>query len=301
MKNPIGVFDSGLGGLTVLRALRQRFPDQDFMYLGDTARVPYGTKSPETVSQYAQNAAQFLIDKGCDAVVIACNTASAYAAETLRNTLDVPIIDVIHPLATHIGHVGYGHVLILGTRGTVQSRAYPRAIERIAPKTKTTQQACGLFVSLVEEGWTQGPIVESIVARYLEDAFQEGIPDLIVLGCTHYPMLREVIQKAAISLGAPKNIEIIDSSGPATAALAQACHLIDPASPMSMSYQDSLVRSHSPAADPVSTAKGNCAFLATDAPEHFAALAERFLGERIDKAIHVDIPISPPSHREHVS
>lgn len=265
---PIGIFDSGVGGLTVLRAIRAYYPHADLVYLGDTARVPYGNKSPETISRYAHNAAQFLLDRGCGAIVIACNTASAFAAESLRKRLDVPVIDVIEPLAAHIGQRHHERVLILGTQGTVQSHAYPQAIHKYAPHVHVAQQACSLFVPLVEEGWTDGPIVDAVVDRYLSDVLQEHTPDLIVLGCTHYPMLRRAIEARARAIRNTTKLELIDSGQPTATVLGQQLHL-------QRGTQQT---------------RGACQFLVTDAPDRFRALASRFLLEDIAYAEHVELP-----------
>lgn len=266
---PIGVFDSGVGGLTVLRALRARFPGESFIYLGDTARVPYGSKSPETVSRYSLNIASHLMDAGCRAIVVACNTASAYAAGALRDAFDVPIVDVVEPMAAYVAAHAAQHALVLGTRGTVQSGAYPRAIAAHAPQLKVTQRACPLFVPLVEEGWTSGPVPAEIADTYLRDAFQHGVPDYIVLGCTHYPLLREVIAQSAARLAPGAEITIVDSGAPTAEALARA--LPDTAKHAAGDFGATL------------------RYLVTDAPESFAPFAENFLGERVQHAEHVDI------------
>lgn len=266
----IGIFDSGVGGLTVLRALRAQYPQANFVYLGDTARVPYGTKSEETISRYAHNAANYLIDRGCSSIVIACNTASAYAADSLRRDLDVPVIDVIEPLAHYVATQDYQRVLILGTPSTVKSKAYVHAIARQNAEVQVTQQACGLFVPLVEEGWTDGPIVDAVVDRYLQPAFADGAPDIIVLGCTHYPMLRDAIEAGAIRGLKGQKPELIDSSGPAASALGKQV-LLQP-----QAHQGN----------------GTCDFLVTDAPDRFLALATRFLNEPVTHAEHVEFPSS---------
>lgn len=267
----IGIFDSGVGGLTVLRALRARYPDADFVYLGDTARVPYGNKSPETITRYAHNAAQYLLDRGCTSIVIACNTASAFAAAPLRARLNVPVIDVIAPLAAHIATLDIRRVLVLGTHGTVQSRAYVHAMQQHAPHVQVAQQACGLFVPLVEEGWTDGPIVDAVIDRYLESPLNAHRPDLIVLGCTHYPILRKAIGARAKALQRDAKLELIDSGQPTAAVLGQQLQL----------QPDAL------------GPRGTCQFLVTDAPDRFRALAVRFLQEDIEHAEHVELPTHP--------
>lgn len=265
----IGIFDSGVGGLTVLRALRAQYPHADFIYLGDTARVPYGNKSADTISRYAHNAAQYLLDRGCGAVVIACNTASAFAAETLRNDLQVPVIDVISPLAEHIAAHDYQRVLVLGTHGTIDSRAYVHAIHAHAPHIDVAQQPCSLFVPLVEEGWTDGPIVDAVIDRYLADPLRTHRPDLIVLGCTHYPMLRDAISARATVLLDGAEVDLVDSGRPTAAVLQKQVHL--------------------PAV--LQQGSGTCQFLVTDAPDRFRTLATRFLHERVATAEHVELPV----------
>lgn len=265
---PIGIFDSGVGGLTVLRALREAFPRERFIYLGDTARVPYGSKSPETVSRYSLNIAAQLIDEGCRAIVVACNTASAYAADALRSNFDVPIIDVVAPMAAYVARVSHAHTLILGTRGTIASGAYIQALAKNAPALKVTQQACPLFVPLVEEGWTEGPVPAEVADRYLQEAFAKGIPDHIVLGCTHYPLLRQVIMESAQRLAPGVDIKIVDSGTPTVEALrAQLPSIGGPAQ-----GEPALVR-----------------YLVTDDPGTFAPLAQQFLGENVQSAEHIDI------------
>lgn len=265
----IGIFDSGVGGLTVLRALRAQYPSADFVYLGDTARVPYGNKSAETISRYAHNAAQYLLDRGCGAIVIACNTASAFAAQSLREELRVPVVDVISPLAAHIATRAYTRVLVLGTHGTVESQAYVHAIHRSAPHVDVVQQPCSLFVPLVEEGWTDGPIVDAVIDRYLTEPLRAHRPDLIVLGCTHYPMLRRAIGARATALLDGQVVDLVDSGRPTAAVLQEQVHL--------------------PAV--LQQGSGTCQFLVTDAPDRFRTLATRFLDEPVATAEHVELPV----------
>jgi glutamate racemase len=192
---PIGVFDSGLGGLTVLRALKRTLPHESTIYLGDTARVPYGTRSAETVIKYARNNARTLA--GCadlKALVIACNTVSAVALGPLQEAFDIPVIGVIAPGArAALRAAPGGSLLILGTAGTVRSGAYERALAEAGYDGRTEARACPLFVPLVEEGWTEGEVPEQVARRYLA-----GVPDdlhAVVLGCTHYPHLRETLER----------------------------------------------------------------------------------------------------------
>ena len=211
----VGVFDSGVGGLTVVRALSERLPEEELIYLGDTARVPYGSKSAETVSRYAQLSTRFLLEQNVKMVVVACNTASAYALETLRATLPVPVLGAVEPgaraavEATRSGKIG-----VIGTLGTIRSGAYPRAIAAAAgarPLT-VTLRACPLFVPLAEEGWTDDAIAEAIARRYLEEMAREA-PDLdvLVLGCTHYPLLRPVLGRVARELFGHE-LRLVDSA-----------------------------------------------------------------------------------------
>ncbi len=192
---PIGVFDSGLGGLTVVRALRRRLPHEALVYFGDSARVPYGNKSPTLVKQYGREISEFLIGKGAKLIVVACNTASALALGELRATFQVPIIGVIEPgaeaavKATQTGQVG-----VIGTLATVRSGAYEKALVKHLPSVKVTSKACPLFVPLVEEGWTDGDIPERIAQTYLSSIHANGV-DTLILGCTHYPLLAPVIRK----------------------------------------------------------------------------------------------------------
>jgi glutamate racemase len=186
---PLGVFDSGLGGLTVVRALRAALPHEDIVYLGDTARVPYGTKGPATVTRYALTCANHLVARGVKAIVIACNTVSAVAPERLRVELDLPVLGVIEPGAraaadaTRVFKVG-----VLATAGTIASGAYPRALAACSTRIETFGQAAPLLVPLAEEGWTDGEVPRLAARRYLEPLARAGV-DVVVLGCTHYPLL----------------------------------------------------------------------------------------------------------------
>ena len=194
---PVGIFDSGVGGLTVMRQIRRLLPQEHLIYLGDTARVPYGTKSPETVIRYATRCAQTLTVRGIKLLVVACNTASAYALDALRAALPVPIIGVVEPGAqaavrsTHSGKIG-----VIGTPGTVRSGAYERAIRQLTPDARVFLQACPLFVPLAEEGWVRGDVPFLAANRYLGRLKQRQV-DTLVLGCTHYPFLKEELTEIA--------------------------------------------------------------------------------------------------------
>jgi glutamate racemase len=257
---PIGVFDSGVGGLTVLRALRQRLPHERFIYLGDTARLPYGTKSGDSVLRYSIQAAQFLIKQDIKYLVVACNTASSVAVEPLRERFSpVPVIGVIEPGSiAGCAASRSGHIAVLATEGTVRGGAYQRAIARLNPSARVAAQACSLFVALAEEGWTDGAIAEAIAHRYVDELFR-GDPriDTLLLGCTHFPVLA-----AALRAVVGASITIVDSAE--TTANAVEAELRD--------RRLLSAASHSPA--PI--------LQATDSPERFARVGSRFLGESFD-------------------
>jgi glutamate racemase len=189
---PIGVFDSGVGGLTVLRALRERLPHESFVYLGDTARLPYGTKSASTVLRYSEQATRALVSRDIKLLVVACNTASAVAVEHLAEAFaPLPVVGVVEPGAQAACAASRrGRIVVIATEGTISGGAYERAIARLRPDAHVTGRACPLFVGLAEEGWTDGPIPEAIARAYLADAFADGSgADCLVLGCTHFPAL----------------------------------------------------------------------------------------------------------------
>lgn len=191
----IGIFDSGIGGLTVFKAIRQALPDESLIYLGDTARVPYGTKSSETIVRYSLENSDFLYKRGVKAIVVACNTSSAYAIPAISDQNGVPVIGVIEPgvnaavKATKNGNIG-----VIGTASTINSNRYASGLKKRDKKLKVVSLSCPLFVPLVEEGWTEGEITEKIAERYLSTMKMEEI-DTLILGCTHYPLLKNVIQK----------------------------------------------------------------------------------------------------------
>ncbi|MEO5824599.1 MAG: glutamate racemase [Gemmatimonadales bacterium] len=190
---PIGIFDSGIGGLTVARTIHELLPNESTIYLGDTARVPYGPKSPETVQRYSREIVDWLSREGVKAVVVACNTATAHALPALRERLAMPVVGVIEPgaraaaLTTARGTVG-----VIGTAGTISSGAYRRALELELPGARIVERACPLFVPLVEEGWLSHPATRAVAEEYLADVRAAGV-DVLVLGCTHYPLLKPLI------------------------------------------------------------------------------------------------------------
>ena len=204
---PIGVFDSGIGGLTVVSALHRLLPNEQIFYLGDTARVPYGGKSAATVERYSLEIAAMLLEENCKAIVVACNTASALALPRLEETLSVPVLGVISPGArAAVAATRNKHVGVIGTRATIKSGAYERALRSLDSEVQTTALACPLLVPLIEEGWLQNEITDHVIKRYLDPLVQKKV-DTLVLGCTHYPLLRDAILRF---LG--ERVQLVDSA-----------------------------------------------------------------------------------------
>jgi glutamate racemase len=260
-QRPIGVFDSGVGGLTVLRALRAVLPGESYIYLGDTARLPYGTKSEHTVARYALQAADELVTRDIKCLVVACNTASAAALPALQQRYaDLPVIGVIEPGARAACAASRsGRIAVLATEATVRGGAYTQAITRLRPDAAVTAIACALFVALAEEGWTDGPVASAVAARYLAPLQARGAqaPDTLVLGCTHFPLLTAVIAAAA---------------GPAI-------RLVDSAATVAAAAQAELAARGLLRAGPGPSPQVR--FLATDGAERFAAVGGRFMGTPI--------------------
>jgi glutamate racemase len=270
---PIGVFDSGVGGLTVLRALREELPGENFIYLGDTARLPYGTKSADTVLRYSLQCADALIRRRIRCLVVACNTASASALDALRlHHPTLPIIGVIEPGAqAAVAASASQHIAVIATEGTVAGGAYQRAIGRLNPSARITAQACSLFVSLAEEGWTGGPIVEAVARRYLDPIFQsDDAPDTLVLGCTHFPALA-----AAIRAVLPPQVTIVDSAATTAAAVARQLHeaVIDETAIVDAAAGCGGIEAGG--------TRGSVVWLATDSASRFARVGSTFLGETL--------------------
>jgi len=193
--SPIGVFDSGVGGLTVAAALRELLPGEDIFYIGDTARVPYGGKGPETIERYSRELGGMLVVEDAKVIVVACNTASALGIPAMREKFSVPIIGVIEPGASAaVKATRNGQIGVIGTRGTILSKAYDRAIQALAPDAEVHSTACPLLVSLIEEGWLRDPVTDAVIERYLAPLVARGI-DTLVLGCTHYPLLRDALTR----------------------------------------------------------------------------------------------------------
>ncbi|HEY1939027.1 MAG TPA: glutamate racemase [Candidatus Angelobacter sp.] len=208
MAPKIGVFDSGFGGLTVLRELRQALPAASFLYFGDTAHLPYGAKSVRTVAKYAISAAHFLEEHGIEMLVVACNTATALAFDDIRAAISVPVVGVIEPGAQRAAAISKTKkAVVVATEATVASHAYQRALQQVG--LDATEKACPLFVPLVEEGWVEHRVTEEVAHIYIDEVFQDGAraADVLVLGCTHYPLLRPLLRKVV-----PQQVEIVDSA-----------------------------------------------------------------------------------------
>ena len=255
---PIGVFDSGIGGLTVVHELMRQLPGESIIYFGDTARVPYGPKSPETVRRYSREITAFLIDQGVKSIVVACNTATAHALPMLREEIAMPIIGVVEPgaraavTATRSSRIG-----VIGTVGTINSGAYERAIRALSPQATITARACPLFVPLVEEGWLDHDATRLIAAEYL-GPMRDAAIDTLVLGCTHYPLLKPMLAR---EMG--DEVRLIDS---AERTAAETARMLD----------DRGLRAPG-GVQPVHR------FVASDAADHFLRVGQRFLGEAIDR------------------
>ena len=260
---PIGVFDSGVGGLTVVHAIQERSPAEAIVYLGDTARVPYGPKSPETVRRYAGEAADFLLEQRVKLIVIACNTATARAAEDVASRVEVPVIGVIEPGASAAVRTSKrGRIGVIGTQGTIESGSYERLIKRLRPDAIVRSAACPLFVSLAEEGWTDGEIARLTAERYLGPLLQHDI-DTLVLGCTHYPLLKPLLARVAAG------IELIDSAEATASAVAERLEELELGT--------------------TAGGSGDAHYFVTDDARRFAAVAERFLGGPIDSLEWVNL------------
>jgi glutamate racemase len=284
----IGVFDSGFGGLTVQRAILATVPSVDTVYLGDTARLPYGTKSPSTVTQYALRNARVLVRHEIDLLVVACNTASAVAIPALRAELSVPVLGVVEPgAAVAVRATRTGRIGVIGTQGTVASGAYQEAIRRARPGAVVFAHPCPLFVPLVEEGWTDpaDEVVRGVIHRYLAPLRSEDV-DTLVLGCTHYPLLKAAIA-AELS-----GVELVDSAE----AIAEEVKARFPEGSsrraQGQAEEPGPERAGGPGG-PASSApprrEAQHRFLVTDSPEKFLAVAGLFLGRPVEAAEHVDV------------
>jgi len=262
-EKPVGIFDSGIGGLTVLKEIAKILPNEDLIYLGDTARVPYGIRSAETVIKYSIECANFLFKKEIKMLVIACNTSSSVSLEVLKKMLPIPVVGVIEPgvraalKATKNGKIG-----IIGTEATVQSEAYPKKIKSIEPHTEVIAKACPLFVPLVEEGILEGSIAELVIERYLKELKNSGI-DTLILGCTHYPLLKKTIQKYM------EGITLVDSAQETAKEVREI-----------LSNRGFINKKNTP---------GFKTFYVTDSPERFKKIGEIFLNCEINNIFKVSL------------
>lgn len=261
---PIGIFDSGIGGLTVAKAVMKALPGEDIIYFGDTARVPYGIKSEETVRAYALQITDFLLNKGVKMILIACNTVSASAKnEILKAAKDIPVLDVISSgteVALH--DPSHAHIGVIGTLATVNSKAYVKAIQKENAKIEVTQQACPLLVPLAEEGWIDNEVARQTLTNYL-GLFDDKEIDALILGCTHYPLFKEVIP------GILKNNQV---------------HIIDSAESIANTAKEKLETLQA-----LNTAGGSFECFVSDRPQRFQELAERFLGRPISEIKIIDL------------
>jgi len=291
----IGVFDSGVGGLTVLRALLDRIPDADYLYFGDTARLPYGSKSAATVAHYAVGAVRYLQEQGAELLVIACNTATALALDEIKAAAGVEVIGVIEPGAEAAAAASRKRkVVVIGTEATVSSHAYRRALE--AREVAVREKACPLFVPLVEEGWVEHPVTEQVARIYLSEAFSEVTSDVtskltsnyandandagdfnadvLLLGCTHYPLIKALLRRVA-----PAHIARVDSAE--STAQDVACHL---GRELKIQPPRSSVETKGE-----SRSGPKLKFFATDSAEKFRKMGTRFLGLPVEDVLHVDL------------
>jgi glutamate racemase len=269
----IGVFDSGVGGLTVLSALLRHIPDANYLYFGDTARLPYGSKSAETVAHYAVGAIRHLQSHGAELLVIACNTATALALDEIKSAADVEVIGVVEPGARAAAAASRGRkVVVIGTDATVASHAYLRALE--ARNVAVKEKACPLFVPLVEEGWTEHPVTEQVARIYLDEAFSGDVrdADVLVLGCTHYPLIKPLLGRIA-----PAHVTIVDSAESTAHDVARELQIGTAAAVIS------------PRSEQLPSSLPGLKFFATDSAEKFRKMGSRFLGRAVEDVVHVDL------------
>ncbi|MCL1901840.1 MAG: glutamate racemase [Endomicrobia bacterium] len=262
-KKPIGIFDSGFGGLTVMSAIYKKFPNENLIYFGDTAHVPYGSKSKDTVIKFSKDIAAFLLKNDVKLIVVACNTASAFALPALQKSVSVPVIGVIEPGAeSAAASTKTNKIGIIGTEGTINSRSYAKAIKKIS-KAYVFEQACPLFVPLVEEGWTDNKITSETADVYMAPLIAKKI-DTLVLGCTHYPLLKTVLRKTA-----GDKITLIDSADAITMKVG------------------TLLAKNGFAND--SKKKGSVSFYVSDNPEKFKKIGAKFFSGKINKVKKIDL------------
>ena len=258
----IGGFDSGVGGLTVLHEIVRALPAEETIYLGDTGRAPYGTKSAETITRYTLESVDFLVGRGIKLLVVACNSASAVALDVIRARWSVPVIGVIDPGArAAVERTRTGRVGVVGTEATISSGAYTRALRQLGPSLEIYLRACPLFVPLAEEGWTEGPIARLVAETYLASLARSGI-DTLVLGCTHYPLLKPLIAEV---MG--PDVAIVDSAEETAREVAAALG------------EGGLARTDG---------RGGTSFFATDVPERFVRMGQRFFGAHVESVVRIE-------------
>ncbi len=258
----IGIFDSGVGGLTVLHAVLGALPHEHLIYLGDTGRTPYGSKSAETITRYAVESADFLVERRLKLLVIACNAATATALDVLRRHVPVPVIGVVEPgVRAAIRATRNGRIGVIGTEATIGASAYTRALRAHHPTVEVFTRACPLFVPLAEEGWTEGQVARGVAETYLASLARSGI-DTLILGCTHYPLLKPLIAEV---MG--PSVTLVDSAAETAREVAERLE------------RDALARSEGP---------GSTSFFVTDAPERFVRIGQRFLGARVESAVRIE-------------
>jgi glutamate racemase len=260
----IGVFDSGFGGLTVLKALLEVVPQADYLYFGDTARLPYGSKSVETVAKYACEAAQFLEQQGASLLVIACNTATALALPKIQAAVSVKVIGVVEPGAQQASAASQTRtVVVIGTEATISSHAYRNALAKF--QIESCEKACPLLVPLVEEGWTDHAVTEEVARIYLGEAFADGFrsADVLLLGCTHYPLLKPVLHRVV-----PENVTLVDSAESTALAVSKLLHPVQPPKPAT---------------------QNSTKFFVTDSTQKFQRLGRLFLGRSMNDVTHVEL------------
>ncbi|MCS7163637.1 MAG: glutamate racemase [Thermodesulfovibrio sp.] len=262
-QKPIGIFDSGVGGLTVLKEISKILPNEDLIYLGDTARVPYGIRSAETVIKYSIECANFLFKKGVKVLVVACNTSSSVSLQALKERLPISVIGVIEPgVKAALKVTKNGKIGIIGTEATIMSEAYPKKIKEMKPDIQVVSKACPLFVPLVEEGILEGIIAELIVERYLKELKKSGI-DTLILGCTHYPLLKKTIQKYM------DGIQLVDSAEEVSREVKE------------LLYNQGIINDKKDS--------GTKTFYVTDSPDRFRKIGEIFLNCKIENIFKVSL------------
>jgi glutamate racemase len=282
----IGVFDSGFGGLTVLRELVRLVPNAEYLYFGDTARLPYGSKSAETVARYAIGASHFLEGQGAEHLVIACNTATALAMDAIETYANVPAIGVIGPGAAAASALSKTrNVAVIGTEATVASHAYQRALEKLG--IHAYEKACPLLVPLVEEGWIDHAVTRQVAEIYLQDAFhrRDQHSDVLLLGCTHYPLIRPLLRKVV-----PPEVAIVDSAESTALALAKKLGIGPPPAAAAGATQSSgATAAVAPSAPEPQSGTPDFRFFVTDSVHKFRRLGAGFLGHPVDNVEHVDL------------